>query len=132
MNRLFILTATVGLLMSSISVQAQQRGNKGKDNQTESTQTDRGEKQRDGQGKEGGGSGLFQLLDVDGDGNLSEKEIHGAVAALMKLDVNKDGILDAQELVVRGRGGTGGQRGTGGQGGQGKSGKGKRSAETEK
>lgn len=73
MNRLFILTATVGLLMSSISVQAQQRGNKGKDNQTESTQTDRGEKQRDGQGKEGGGSGLFQLLDVDGDGNLSEK-----------------------------------------------------------
>ena len=53
----------------------------------------------------------------------------------MKLDVNKDGILDAQELVVRGggqreKGGRGGQQGTESsqRGGQGKGGKGNRSA----
>lgn len=125
MNRLFILAAIVGLLLSSDSVQAQQRGNKGKNNQAEGTQTDRGEKQGGGQGQKGGGGGLFQLLDVDRDGNLSAQEINGAVTALMKLDANKDGILDAQELVVRGGGGKGGQGGNG----QGKDGKGKRSAE---
>ena len=48
---------------------------------------------------------MFRLLDVDRDGKLSAKEIEGAVAVLMKLDANKDGTLDAQELVVRGGGG---------------------------
>ncbi len=64
--------------------------------------------QRGGRGGQGGG-GLFRLLDVDHDGRLSSKEIDGAVTRLLKLDANKDGILDAQELAVRG-GGRPGQR----------------------
>ena len=87
----------------------------------------RGRGQRGGgrRGGEQGGDGLFSLLDVDGDGQLSPKEINGAVAVLAKLDVNKDGILDANELAVRGqgggdRGGQGGRQGGGGQGGGGK------------
>ena len=59
--------------------------------------------QRGGRGGQSGG-GLFRLLDVDRDGKLSAKEIDGAVAALMKLDANKDGTLDSQELVIRGKG----------------------------
>ena len=53
------------------------------------------------------------------------EEIDGAVAALMKLDANKDGILDAQELVVRGGGGRDGS----GRGSQGRNRGGERGSE---
>ncbi|MCA9136883.1 MAG: hypothetical protein KDB00_08990 [Planctomycetales bacterium] len=139
MKRFVILAAMVALFMPGDSVLAQQRGNKGSGNQGQQQQPDRGQKQGGGQrgGGEGGG-GLFSLLDIDRDGNLSAKEIDGAVAALLKLDSNKDGILDTQELAVRGGGGQGGKGGRGGQqgaetsqrrgGGQGKGGQGNRSA----
>ena len=52
---------------------------------------------------------MFRLLDIDRNGNLSAREIDGAAAALMKLDANKDGILNARELTVRDGGGRGGQ-----------------------
>ena len=55
-------------------------------------------------GGQGGGGGLFRLLDVDRDGQLSAKEIDGAIAVLAKLDADNDGILDAEELNVRGGG----------------------------
>lgn len=137
MKRLISLAAAIALLTVADSALAQQ-GNKGKDDQRQGQQQDRGERQRRGQGQQsrgqdgrrggqgGGSGGLFRLLDTDRDGNLSAKEIDGAVAALMKLDANKDGILDAQELVVRGGQGRnrGGERGSGNSerrgGGQGK------------
>ncbi len=65
---------------------------------------------RRGGGQPGGG-GLFRLLDVDRDGQLSAKEIDGAIAVLSKLDTNKDGVLDGEELNVHGGGGRGGQGG---------------------
>ena len=37
-------------------------------------------------------------LDTDGNGEISESEIKGAVAALKKLDKNKDGKLTEDEL----------------------------------
>lgn len=165
MKRLISLAAAIALLTVADSAFAQQ-GNKGKDDQRQGQQQDRGarqggdkgqpqdrgERQRRGQGQQsrgqdgrrggqgGGSGGLFRLLDTDRDGNLSAKEIDGAVAALMKLDANKDGILDAQELVVRGSGGRGGQgRNRGGDrgsenserrgGGQGKGSNGKQASE---
>ncbi len=156
MKRLITLAAAIALLTVAAPAFAQQ-GDKGGNEQRQGQQQDRGAKQGGGQGRQqdrgerqrggqnggrggqGGGGGLFQLLDVDRDGNLSAKEIDGAVAALMKLDANKDGILDAQELVVRGGGGQRGKGGRGGQqgaessqrrgGGQGKGGRGNRPAE---
>jgi hypothetical protein len=129
MKRLCIFAATVAMIFCGNVADAQQRG--GKDKNASSQSDGQGREQQRGGGQRGGGQkgggqkggGLFRLLDLDRDGNLSAKEIDGAVAALMKLDANKDGLLDAKELAVSGGGG--GQRGQqGGQGG-GKGGKNK-------
>ena len=121
MKRLITFAAVFALLSVADSAFAQ-RGDKANDKQGQGQQQDQSARRggNDGQkgggsggrgggqgqkgGGQGGGGGLFRLLDIDRDGNLSAKEIDGAVAALMKLDVNNDGILDAQELVVRGGG----------------------------
>ena len=120
MKRLCILAATVAMISCCSVADAQQRG--GKDKNASSQSDGRGREQKARGNKGGGGQrsgGLFRLLDLDRDGNLSAKEIDGAVAALMKLDKNKDGVLDAQELTVSGRGvGQRGQRG--GRGGKNK------------
>ena len=118
MKKLLKVTATFALLAISVPAVAQQ-GTNGQRKKTQDQREGRGETQlRGGQGgrsMQGGGRGgqgggdLFRLLDVDRDGKLSAKEIDGAVAALMKLDANKDGTLDAQELAIRG----GGRRGQG-------------------
>ncbi len=144
MKRLITNATVFALLTIGTSAFAQQ-GDKGKDNKRQGQQQDRGERRGGGQGQKGagrvgqggGGGGLFRLLDIDRDGNLSAKEIDGAVAVLRKLDANKNGVLDAQELTVRGEGGQGrnrgGQRGAENpkrrRGGQGTGGKGNRSAE---
>ena len=77
-----------------------------------------------GEGPERGapGGGRFQFpvmkaLDADGDGNLSEKEIKKAAAALKKLDKDKDGVVSAEELMPNFGGGPGGAGPFGGQGG---------------
>ena len=81
-----------------------------------------GQRRGGGQGR-GGGGGLFRLLDVDGDGQLSAKEIDGAITVLARLDVNQDGTIDAQELIVRGGGGGQGRGASrGSQGGKGRGG----------
>ena len=113
MKQLLNVTAALALLAISVPVFAQQ-GSKGQSQKFQKQREGRGETQLRGQqrgrgmqrgGRGGQGSGgLFRLLDVDRDGKLSAKEIDGAVAALMKLDANKDGTLDAQELVIRGKG----------------------------
>ena len=41
---------------------------------------------------------LMAVLDRDGDGELSEEEMAGAVAMLKKLDLDKDGTITAEEL----------------------------------
>lgn len=127
MKRLLTLAAAIAMLSVPNLVSAQQgqqqdRGaqERGARGQQRGGQGERGGQGRGGQrgggGQGGGGGGLFRLLDTDRDGNLSAKEIDGAVATLMKLDADKNGTLDAQELVVRGGGG----QGRGGQGGGGR------------
>ena len=75
---------------------------------------DTGERQRQkGGGQKGGGQkgGLFRLLDINRDEMLSESEINNAFNVLKMLDVNRNGVLDPQELVVRGGGsGKGGKK----------------------
>ena len=77
---------------------------------------------RGGQGGPGGFMRMFPVmaaLDSDGNGEISSEEIKGAVAALKKLDKNKDGKLTEDELrpSFGGRGGESGQRpARGGQG----------------
>lgn len=82
---------------------------------------DTGERQRQkgggqkGGGQKGGGQGggLFRLLDVNRDNMLSETEINNAFNVLKMLDVNRNGVLDPQELVMRGGGsGKGGKKKT--------------------
>jgi formyltetrahydrofolate synthetase len=55
---------------------------------------------------------VMTALDSDGNGEISPEEIKGAVAALKKLDKNKDGKLTEDELRPNfgGRGGASGQR----------------------
>ena len=77
---------------------------------------------RGGQGGPGGFLRMFPVmaaLDSDGNGEISSEEIKGAVAALKKLDKNKDGKLTEDELrpSFGGRGGSSGQGGFGGRGG---------------
>ena len=75
---------------------------------------EKGERQRQkGGGQKGGGQkgGLFRLLDINRDDMLSEAEINNAFNVLKMLDVNRNGVLDPQELVVRGGGsGKGGKK----------------------
>ena len=81
---------------------------------------------RGGQGGPGGFMRMFPVmsaLDSEGNGEISPEEIKGAVAALKKLDKNKDGKLTEDELRPNfgGRGGASGQRpsrGGEGRGGQ--------------
>ena len=85
--------------------------------------------QSGGRGGRGGPGGFMRMfpvmtaLDSDGNGEISPEEIKGAVAALKKLDKNKDGKLTEDELRPNfgGRGGASGQRpsrGGEGRGGQ--------------
>jgi len=62
---------------------------------------------------------LMIAIDTDNDGELSSKELEGAVAALKKLDKNNDGKLSAEEMRparpeggLRGPGGPGAGRGS--------------------
>jgi hypothetical protein len=66
-----------------------------------------------GGGQKGGGQGggLFRLLDINRDDMLSKTEINNAFNVLKMLDVNRNGVLDPKELVVRGGGsGKGGKK----------------------
>ena len=68
-----------------------------------------------GGGQKGGGQGggLFRLLDINRDDMLSKTEINNAFNVLKMLDVNRNGVLDPQELVMRGGGsGKGGKKKT--------------------
>lgn len=55
-----------------------------------------------GAGAAGAGAAdpLFALLDTDGDGVISAKELHKAVAILKALDTNHDGSITWEEVVA--------------------------------
>jgi len=86
-----------------------------------------------GPGGPGGGPGgggqrfmppIMTALDANGDGEIDEKEIANASAALKKLDKDGDGKLSREEYIGMRPGGPGGEggpgmRGPGGPGGQG-------------
>jgi len=77
----------------------------------ESSREQRGDKQgKGGQGRGGGEDVLFAILDANGDGLLSMKELQNAAVALRKLDKNGDGNLTQAELAPA-RGGKGGKDG---------------------
>ena len=87
----------------------------------------RGEDRRGFGGGPAGSGGFMRMfpvmaaLDTDGNGEISESEIKGAVAALKKLDKNKDGKLTEDELrpSFGGRGGSNaGRQNRGGQQGR--------------
>ena len=58
---------------------------------------------------------VMTALDSDGNGEISPEEIKGAVAALKKLDKNKDGKLTEDELRPNFGGRGGSQGGASGQ-----------------
>ena len=109
MEQLLKVTVAFALLAISVPAVAQQ-GTNGQRKETQDQREGRGVTQSSGRqggpsmqaGSRGGqgAGGLFRLLDIDRDGNLSAKEIEGAVAVLMKLDANKDGILDAKSSAT--------------------------------
>jgi Ca2+-binding EF-hand superfamily protein len=49
------------------------------------------------------GDALFRLLDANGDSKLSKEELQKAAQVLDKLDRNKDGMLDQEELAAPSR-----------------------------
>tara|TARA_Y100001934_G_scaffold262743_1_gene337572 strand:- start:6643 stop:7248 length:606 start_codon:yes stop_codon:yes gene_type:complete len=60
---------------------------------------------------------ITKALDADGDGEISAKEIENAVAALKKLDKNKDGKITEDEIRPERRGMGGGPPGNNRRGG---------------
>jgi Ca2+-binding EF-hand superfamily protein len=55
----------------------------------------------------GGGASdpLFALLDTDGDGVISAKELKRAIIVLKELDTNKDGSISWEEVLAASKGG---------------------------
>lgn len=72
-----------------------------------------GQRGQRGPRERGGGGGLLEALDLDGDRSLSAAEIAQASSSLAKLDADGDGVVSMQEVAPnRGRGQAGqGRRG---------------------
>jgi hypothetical protein len=96
----------------STAKQKQDGGRDTGDRQLKKSGGQKGGGQKGGGQKGGGqGGGLFRLLDINRDDMLSKTEINNAFNVLKMLDVNRNGVLDPQELVVRGGGsGKGGKK----------------------
>lgn len=70
-----------------------------------------------GEGRGGVQNSIMAALDIDGDGELSRREIRNASKALSKMDTNDNGELDQDELGLSATGqfqGADGQQGRGG------------------
>ena len=96
----------------STAKQKQDGGRDTGDRQLKKSGGQKGGGQKGGGQKGGGqGGGLFRLLDINRDDMLSKTEINNAFNVLKMLDVNRNGVVDPQELVVRGGGsGKGGKK----------------------
>lgn len=112
-NGMIVVFILFGSVMNCCLAEAQKQ-KKSTAKQKQGGGQDTGERQRQkGGGQKGGGQkgGLFRLLDINRDEMLSEAEINNAFNVLKMLDVNRNGVLDPQELVVRGGGsGKGGKK----------------------
>ena len=129
MNKLIfrLMMAATCLGMVTGNATAQERGGGEGDDRSGDAgreRPDRGERVEDrgrrpqfvGQAGRGGFMRVLPImtaLDADGNGEISDAEINGSVAALKKLDKNKDNKLTAEELRPNfganrsGRGGSG-------------------------
>lgn len=119
-NGMIVVFILFGSVMNCCLAEAQKL-QKSTAKQTQGGGQDTAERERQkgggqkGGGQKGGGQGggLFRLLDVNRDNMLSETEINNAFNVLKMLDVNRNGVLDPQELVMRGGGsGKGGKKKT--------------------
>jgi hypothetical protein len=112
-NGMIVVFILFGSVMNCCLAEAQKL-QKSTAKQKQGGRQDTGERQRQkGGGQKGGGQkgGLFRLLDINRDEMLSEAEINNAFNVLKMLDVNRNGVLDPQELVMRGGGsGKGGKK----------------------
>lgn len=95
------------------------RGERGERGERGGREFGRGEEGRGGPGMRGGmfrrGNPMFEAIDADGDGEISNAELRKAVVALKKLDVDGDGVITLAE--ASGPGGLGAPGGPGGPGG---------------
>ena len=57
-----------------------------------------------GAGSTGASDPLFAILDADGDGVISAKELKNAIKVLKELDTNKDGMITWEEVLAAGKG----------------------------
>jgi len=127
MRRTFVIVSLTLLSAWAVSSVVAQRPDADKKDRSRNRDRNAKEGDRDGPGGPRGGFGgprfqlpIMQALDPDGDGNLSEKEIKKAVAAIKTLDKDKSGTVTADELMPNFGGGPGGfGPGPGGLGGPG-------------
>ena len=112
MKHLSLLAALMGLVLFTGDCFAEPGGPRGANNRA-----GKGQRGGPGRGRGGperggprGGGPLLRAIDVDGDGVLSTNEISNASTALLSLDANGDGLLEAAELRGGPRQGPQGQR----------------------
>jgi hypothetical protein len=99
-----ILTAIVAVtvLLTASTVQAQRRGKDKGDERDEAKGAPAGMPVPGAVGAGAAFNPLMQVLDADGDGTISAKELRNAVRALKTLDANRDGKLTPDELLPGG------------------------------
>lgn len=129
-HRYFMLTMLlVGIMAVPTFAQFEEDGPAGgfsENNGSPADRSDRRERFRSREEGEGGGTRgrgprpnpMFEVMDVDGDGMISARELRTAIKALKTLDTDGDGNISLEEASpMRGPGSPGGPGGPGGRGG---------------
>ena len=126
-NSIFRLMMVTCLVMVTANAIAQERGGRDGGGRSSDAGRERPENGKPGEdrgrysqfGRQAGRGDRMRVLpimaalDADGNGEISDAEINGSVAALKKLDKNKDSKLTAEELRPNFGGNRGGRGGSG-------------------